>query len=114
MKKLVAIFSVLAFAAVAAIAAQGPETIDLGKAFDVKSPTKKAVMFPHGVHQKNNQCTDCHMDAKGGKDLKSAKGAKLTIGEVKGTSNALHKEFCWPCHEKKQVKAGKACNTCHK
>lgn len=112
MKKLVVALSMVAFAAIAF--ANGPETIDLSKAFNVKSPTKKAVMFPHALHQKNNQCTDCHMDAKGGKDLKGADGKKIVAGEVKGTANALHKNFCWPCHEKKQVKAGKSCTTCHK
>lgn len=111
MKKLVVALSVLSFAA---IAFANPQTIDLSKSFNVKSLTKKAVIFQHATHQKNNQCTDCHMDAKGGKDLKAANGQKLNVGEVKGTSNALHKDFCWPCHEKKQVKAGKACNTCHK
>lgn len=111
MKKLVTLASALA---IASIAFANPATIDLSKAFNVASPTKKAVQFQHAAHQKNNQCTDCHMDAAGGKKLKGANGKELVIKEVKGTANTIHKEFCWPCHEKKQVKAGKSCTTCHK
>ncbi|MEF3255502.1 MAG: cytochrome c family protein [Deferribacterales bacterium] len=111
MKKLLILVS---FLGIASFAFANPPTIDLSKAFNVANPTKKAVQFPHAVHQKNNQCTDCHMDAKGGKKLKAANGSELVIKKIKGTNHAVHKDFCWPCHEKKQVKAGKSCNTCHK
>ncbi|MCX8083343.1 MAG: cytochrome c family protein [Calditerrivibrio sp.] len=111
MKKLAILFSIMA---ISVVAFANPETIDLSKSFKVDKPTKKAVVFPHKAHQAKNQCTDCHMDAKGGKDLKAANGQKLVPGEVKGVKNAIHENFCFPCHEKKQVKNGKSCTTCHK
>jgi hypothetical protein len=114
MKKFAILVSMLAAASFAFAAANSPDVIDLGKKFNVANPTKKSVQFPHAIHQKNNKCTDCHMDEKGGAKLKSANGGELVVKDVKGTGNQFHKELCWPCHEKKQVKNGKSCNTCHK
>ncbi|KAA0257972.1 cytochrome c3 family protein [Deferribacter autotrophicus] len=114
MKKVSVVLAILAFA-VTVIAGQGPEVIDLSKSFNVPKTTKKAVKFPHWFHQTKNECTECHLSADGGKDLKSAKtGKKLTAGVVKGTANKVHKEFCWPCHKAKKVPKGKSCNKCHK
>lgn len=112
MKKLVVLLTVLTFAVVAFAAGKGPAEIDLSKKFDIPKLTKKAVMFPHAKHQAKNECTDCHMTAEGG-PIKTAKGKELKPGKVKGTSNKVHKEFCWPCHKAKKVKKGKSCSKCH-
>jgi hypothetical protein len=113
MKKILVLITVLAFAFAAYAANKGPAEIDLSKKFDVPKTTKKAVIFPHAKHQATNECTDCHMSAEGGTALKSSKGGELKPGKVKGTSNKVHKEFCWPCHKAKKVKKGKSCSKCH-
>ncbi|UOD34540.1 cytochrome c3 family protein [Deferribacteraceae bacterium V6Fe1] len=115
MKKILALIAVLSFALVVFAAEKGPETIDLSKAFNVEKTTKKPVAFPHAFHQTKNECTECHMSAEGGKALKNINtGAQLEVGTVKGTSNNVHKEFCWACHKAKKVKSGTSCNKCHK
>jgi hypothetical protein len=114
-KKLLVVLMILTFAVIVyATVDKGPEVIDLSKTFNVEKTTQKPVQFPHALHQKNSECTDCHMTPEGGKELKAASGAKFEPGVVKGTGNSVHKELCWPCHEEKKVKAGKACKTCHK
>lgn len=115
MKKLLVVLAILTFAVVVYAAAdKGPEVIDLSKTFNVEKTTQKPVQFPHAIHQQNNECVECHMSPEGGKELKAASGAKFEPGEVKGAGNSVHKEFCWPCHTEKKVKAGKTCKTCHK
>jgi len=113
MRKLIAVVVIICAAALVAYAA-GPAKIDLGKWVDGKAK-KKAVQFPHDVHQAKNQCTDCHMTAEGGA-LKNQKTGKEFKPMVKGgkTSNDVHKEFCWDCHKKKSVPKGKSCSKCHK
>jgi hypothetical protein len=114
-KKLLLILTILTFAAIVYAAGnKGPEVIDLSKTFNVEKTTKPAVQFPHALHQQNNQCVECHMSPEGGKELKTASGAKFEPGVVKGAGNSVHKEICWPCHVEKKVKAGKSCNKCHK
>ena len=100
---------VLSFAAVAAVAADTPETINLKEAWADKigKPTQKAVIFDHALHQKNNQCTDCHETDQGGKFTPP--------GEIKlqTEKNAAHK-FCWTtCHIEKNVSVKKVCTKCH-
>lgn len=112
MKKLVVLVTVLAFAVAAFAANKGAAEIDMSKKFEIPKMTKKAVMFPHAKHQAKNECTECHMTADGGA-LKSSKGGELKPGKVKGTSNKVHKEFCFPCHKAKKVKKGKSCSKCH-
>lgn len=115
MKKFLILCAVLSFAIAVVAAEKGPAVIDLSKEFGVTKTTKKPVQFPHEFHQSKNQCTECHLSAEGGKELKSIKtGEKLVLGEVKGTKNAAHDEFCWACHEAKKVPSGKSCNKCHK
>ncbi|MGA1863394.1 cytochrome C [Deferribacter thermophilus] len=110
MKKLIISLAILAFSTLV-IAGQGPEVIDLSKSFDIPKLTKKEVKFPHWAHQKNNQCSDCHLEGGALKNIKS--GGKLEPGVVKGINNKVHKEFCWPCHIAKKVPRGKSCSKCH-
>lgn len=121
MKKIfVAVLVVFAFALVA-FAATGPETINLAEKWGL-TPKKAAVVFPHAIHQKNNQCTDCHLSAEGGaiKDIKTGAAldpkALVASGDLKAgkTKHVIHDDFCWECHVKKNVPKGKSCNTCHK
>jgi hypothetical protein len=112
MKKILVVITIVAFALVAYAANKGPAEIALSTKFDIPKMTKKAVKFPHALHQSKNECTECHLSAEGGA-LKSSKGGELKPGKVKGTSNKLHKEFCWPCHKAKKVKKGKSCSKCH-
>ena len=114
MKKIAVILTMFIFAIAAYAVDKGPATMDLSKRFNVPKTTKKAVQFPHAMHQKNNECTDCHMTAEGGALKNQKTGKEFNPGVVKGTSNKVHKEFCWDCHKKKKVKKGKSCNTCHK
>lgn len=116
MKKFAVILTLLLFAFAAYAVDKGPAVMDLSKRFNVPKTTKKVVKFPHAFHQSKNKCTECHMTAEGGKGtLKNQKtGGKFDPGVVKGTSNKVHKEFCWVCHKKKKVKKGKSCKTCHK
>jgi len=115
MKKLLALLSILAFASIVFALDKGPAEIDMTTVFDVPKTTQKPVTFPHAFHQENNDCEECHMSPEGGKDLRNIKtGEKLEIGVVKGTMNDVHKNFCWECHTKKRVPAGKACTKCHK
>jgi len=115
MRKLLALIAIMSFALIVFAAEKGPETIDLSKVFNIEKTTKKPVMFPHAFHQTKNECTECHMSADGGKELKNTNnGNPLVVKNTKGTGNDLHKEFCWPCHTAKKVKAGKSCNKCHK
>ncbi|BAI80297.1 multiheme c-type cytochrome [Deferribacter desulfuricans SSM1] len=113
MKKLFILLALIVFSSIV-IAGQGPEVIDLSKKFNVPKTTKKVVKFPHWFHQTKNQCTECHLDANGGKLKNIKKGGEFNPGVVKGTGNKVHKEFCWPCHKAKKVPRGKSCNKCHK
>ncbi len=88
-------------------AASGPETINLKEAFNVTGK-KKAVIFPHHLHQDKLDCANCHLDPEKGGSL------KVEFVKRKGISNDFHKKFCWPCHEKMEVPKGKKCSTCHK
>ncbi len=114
MKKFAVILTLLLFAFAAYAVDKGPEVMDLSKKFNVPKTTKKAVMFPHAFHQSKNKCTECHMTAEGGALKNQKTGKEFDPGVVKGTSNKVHKEFCWVCHKKKKVKKGKSCKTCHK
>lgn len=86
---------------------RGPETIDLKERFQVEG-NKKAVIFPHHLHQAGLACADCHQDPAGGGSL------LMEFVNKSGVANDFHKKFCWPCHEEKKVTRGKSCSTCHK
>ena len=117
MKKIAVLLAVLIFSAVAFAANNGPAEINLGEKWvDGGKTKKKAVIFPHALHQKSNDCTECHVSADGSglKNLK--KGGELNLAGAlkKGkTSNDAHNLFCWDCHKKKKVKKGKSCTKCH-
>ena len=89
-----------------ALAAGGPDVINLKEAFQVEGK-KKAVLFPHHQHQAKLSCDACHQSAAGGDSL------KVTFDKKSGFSNDFHKKFCWPCHVEKKVPKGKSCTTCH-
>lgn len=115
-KVIISMMVVFTFALVAYAAANGPATIDLAKEFNVAAPTKKAVQFPHAVHQSKLQCVDCHMTDKGGvlKNQKTGAAFEPAKAGIKGMKNAAHDDFCWECHVAKKVPQGKSCNKCHK
>ena len=98
--------AVMAAMPVAAMAAAGPETINLKEKFNVEG-NKKAVIFPHHLHQEKLACTKCHPSDKGGP-------LKVEIKKTTGFGNDFHKQFCWPCHVEMKVPKGKSCGTCHK
>lgn len=86
---------------------RGPEAIDLKERYQVEGG-KKAVIFPHYLHQAGLSCADCHQDPAGGGSL------VVEFVNKSGIANDFHKKFCWPCHEEKRVPKGKSCSTCHK
>ena len=114
MKKYAIILTLIFFAFTAYAVDKGPEVMDLSKKFNVPKTTKKAVQFPHAFHQSKNKCIECHMTDEGGALRNQKTGKEFKPGKIKGTSNKVHKEFCWVCHKKKKVKKGKSCKTCHK
>jgi hypothetical protein len=121
MRKIAIAFLVVFSMSLVAIAAAGPEKINLATTWGLETK-KSAVEFPHAFHQTKNQCTECHMTAEGGalKSIKTGQAidpkAMVASGALKpgGTKNAIHDEFCWQCHVTKKVPKGKSCTTCHK
>jgi len=119
MKKIAISMLVIFSVALVAFAA-GPESINLAEKWGLKVK-KPAVVFPHALHQANNQCTDCHATPEGGA-LKNTAGeaidpaALIASGKIKTgkMKNPMHDDFCWKCHKEKKVPKGKSCNTCHK
>jgi c(7)-type cytochrome triheme protein len=94
---------------IAAAVDNGPATINLREAWSVEAVKQKGkdVVFDHAFHQTNNECTECHETAAGGKWKPQ--------GEIKemNEKNAAHK-YCWDCHTKKDVKqVKKVCTKCH-
>ena len=87
----------------------GPETMNLKERFEIEG-SREPVVFDHRMHQNklDKECINCHVDEKGGSDL------KFELNRKTGLSNDFHKNFCWPCHEQKGVKVGKSCSKCHK
>jgi len=101
------LMAALPMAAMASDGAEnGPATINLKEKFNVEG-SKKAVIFPHRMHQEKLACTKCHPTDKGGP-------LKVEIKKTKGFGNDFHKNFCWPCHVEMKVPKGKSCGTCHK
>lgn len=120
MRKIAVAILVVFSVALVAVAASGPESINLAESWGLEVK-KKAVVFPHALHQEKNECTECHATAEGGA-LKNIKGesidpkALIASGDLKkgGTKNPIHDDFCWECHKEKKVPKGKSCSTCHK
>lgn len=102
----VAAAGIMALMPVVAMASAGPATINLKEKFKVAG-SKKAVIFPHHLHQSKMACTACHPTESGGP-------LKVEIKKTTGFGNDFHKKLCWPCHVEKKVPKGKSCNTCHK
>lgn len=83
-----------------------PEEVNIAENHGIAT-TKKLVIFPHKSHAEKLACEECHSKPEEGV-------LKVEITKLDGTNNSFHKELCFPCHKEMKVKAGTACNTCHK
>jgi hypothetical protein len=89
-----------------AVAASGPETLNLKDVFGVEGK-KQAVIFPHHRHQAKVACASCHLNPRGGGPV------KFDLADRSGVGNDFHRKWCWPCHVEMEVPKGKSCTTCH-
>lgn len=115
MSKLLVILSAILLVSfsMAFAAANGNPTEDLGH-YVTGTKTKPSVIFPHAVHQeKLKDCKLCHGDDH--KPLsQTEKGKLLDVSNVATFNNNFHNNFCFPCHDSKQVTSvGKNCAKCH-
>jgi hypothetical protein len=101
MKKLFVVALMVAFAAAAAIAAEGPAEIK----FEAKMGT---VTFNHAAHQANvADCTACHHKGMDAGACRSCHGVDPAAPKSK---DAFHKQ-CKDCHKEKGGPTG--CKDCH-
>lgn len=105
MRKSIMIVLAMVFATVTFAIAASPDKINLQTAWETGTK-QKAVIFDHVTHQGNNQCTDCHATADGGKF--KPEGDMVAVND----KNVAHK-FCWDCHTEKNVSVKKTCTKCH-